>query len=52
MERTVHCAAVEFYAGFEQEVVDPPVTVPEPGAIALLGLALAGLGIARRRQQH
>jgi hypothetical protein len=40
------------YAGFEQEIVDPPVPVPEPGVIALLGLALAGLGIARRRKLH
>ena len=29
---------------------DITVNVPEPGTIALLGLALAGVGVMRRRQ--
>jgi hypothetical protein len=29
---------------------DPPNAVPEPGSIALIGLSLVGLAVARRRK--
>ena len=54
MAATGNCWSTQnvWYAGFEREVVDPPVSVPEPAAIALLGLALGGLGIVSRRRQY
>jgi hypothetical protein len=31
--------------------IDPPVSVPEPGTLALVGIGLLGMGAARRRKK-
>jgi len=44
--------AAQTTAQFVFAVTTQPISIPEPGSLALIGLGLAGLAVMRRRKQH